>query len=70
MQWYYIYDKFQTAANPNAVSIDYAGYSTVFCDVNGDGTKELILGMPRADYYRGSIRVHFGTIKICSALLH
>ena len=42
------------------IPTDYAGYSSVFCDVNGDGTKEVVLGMPRAYTYKGSIRVHFG----------
>ena len=43
----------------------------MFCDVNGDGNKELVLGMPRANYYRGSIRVHIGEYDIvdCRAKL-
>ncbi|KAL5266346.1 hypothetical protein ACHWQZ_G003686 [Mnemiopsis leidyi] len=52
-----------TAERQDVRFLDYAGYSTVFCDVNGDGNKELVLGMPRANYYRGSIRVHIGSME-------
>ena len=40
--------------------VEYAGYSSVFCDINGDGVKEMILGMPRSMNYHGSIKIHYG----------
>ena len=36
-------------------------YSTVYCDVTGDGEKELILGAPRAFNYKGTFRVYFSS---------
>ena len=36
----------------------YTGYSTVLCDVNGDGNEDLITAAPRAEGYKGKLIVY------------